>query len=188
MASSTKKIWIALYSQTGREILNLSSKLTRSSKLAVHPDLILSNTVGEPVLNVFKHDKHQELMDWLIKSYPDEEYRNNNVLITLHGYLRIIPPEVCNRYKNIYNGHPGFISKYPELKGKDPQVRTWQDNEKYPIIGSVVHRVTPGVDEGEIVSSSAVVNKCESLEEMYKTLSTTSLDSWYFFLKRELCV
>lgn len=176
-----KKVWIALYSQTGSEIQALSIAL------GIKPDIILTNT-DKPLFNVFKHAKHSEIMEWLEKSYPDEEYRNNNVLITLHGYLRIIPLEICNRYKNIYNGHPGFIVKYPELKGKDPQVRTWQDNKKYPIIGSVVHKVTPGVDEGEVVSSSALVNRCNSLDDMFNALKTTSFDSWYFFLKRELCV
>jgi folate-dependent phosphoribosylglycinamide formyltransferase PurN len=177
----TKKVWITLYSQTGSEIQTLSTAL------GIRPTIILTNT-DKPLFEVFKHAKHSELMEWLEKSYPDEEYRDNNVLITLHGYLRIIPPEICARYKNMYNGHPGFISKYPELKGKDPQIRTWQDNEKYPIIGSVVHKVTPGVDEGEVVSSTAVVNRCESLDDMFNTLKMTSFDSWYFFLKRELCV
>lgn len=175
------KVWIALYSQTGSEIQELSKAL------GVKPSLILTNT-DTPRFDVFKHAKHSELMDWLLKSYPDQEYRDNNVIVTLHGYLRIIPPEVCTRYKNFYNGHPALITHYPELKGKDPQVRTWNEKEKYPIIGSVVHKVTPGVDEGEVVSSSALTNRNYSLDELFTSLKQTSLDSWYFFLKRELCV
>ena len=30
------------------------------------------------------------------------------------------PGEVCEK-RNIYNGHPGLITQYPQLKGKDPQ-------------------------------------------------------------------
>ena len=51
-------------------------------------------------------------------------YLVNNLkhdLITLHGYLRIIPENICKQCKHIYNGHPGLINMYPELKGKDPQ-------------------------------------------------------------------
>ena len=72
-----------------------------------------------------------------------------NPIITLHGWLRIMPPEICNRYE-IYNGHPGLITKYPELKGKDPQMRAWEGD--YEFCGSVLHRVTEGVDEGEIIN------------------------------------
>ena len=54
----------------------------------------------------------------------------DNTLITLNGWLRIVPPDKCAKY-NIYNGHPGLITKYPELKGKDPQQRMWENIHEY---------------------------------------------------------
>lgn len=107
-------------------------------------------------------------------------YDPADTLITLHGYLRILPANICNRY-TILNGHPGLITKYPELKGKDPQVRAWEG--KYPLIGSVVHKVTPGVDEGEVITSVCYTNRCDTLDEIYGKLKQSSLESWLWVLK-----
>jgi len=170
-------IWIALFSQTGSEIVELCKQLNRK------PDLILTNnfeiTTGIKDLGVeVKCAKHSELMDFLL----NQQYLNvNNITITLHGYLRIIPPNICSRYK-IYNGHPGLITAYPELKGKDPQVRAWSGNYKW--IGCVIHKVTEGVDEGPIEEQSGVPNKTTSLEEMYGLLKEMSLYLWVKFMWR----
>lgn len=175
-------VWIALFSQTGSEILDLSKTF------GVTPLTLTNNMRSTWVcgLNIFKQATHDELMDWLRKSYPDEHYRSNKVLITLHGYLRILPSDICERY-NVYNGHPAAIEKYPELKGKDPQARTWNDNEKYPIIGSVVHKVVPEVDAGEIVSSVCYSNRVQSQIEMFSKLKQSSQEAWYWFLRNKLC-
>jgi folate-dependent phosphoribosylglycinamide formyltransferase PurN len=84
----------------------------------------------------------------------------------------------------IYNGHPGLITYYPELKGKDPQIRAWEG--KYETVGSVVHKVTEGVDEGGVVRFSAVKNVATDLDTMYDLLKQTSLDSWIKFFKDQV--
>jgi len=100
----------------------------------------------------------------------------------LHGFLRILPPELFQYLTGkIYNGHPGLITYFPELKGKDPQIRAWEG--KYDTIGSVVHKVTEGVDEGEVVRFAAISNTAQSLDDMYNLLRGTSLDSWIRFFK-----
>jgi methionyl-tRNA formyltransferase len=176
-----KVTWIALFSQTGSEILALQERLKRK------PDAILTNTKQQYShdLDVYLYGSHDALMEWLRLRYPDSENRKN-VIVTLHGYLRIIPEDVCSQY-NMFNGHPGLISRYPELKGKDPQIRTWQNNNEYSIIGSVVHKVTAGVDEGDIVSSVGYTNRVSSEEEMFSKLKQTSFEAWYWFLRNELC-
>jgi folate-dependent phosphoribosylglycinamide formyltransferase PurN len=73
---------------------------------------------------------------------------------------------------------------YPELKGKDPQVRAWEGS--YSTVGSVVHRVTPGVDEGEVQSAVFADNTATTLDEMYGILTETSLKSWIQFMKEKL--
>lgn len=173
--------WVALFSQTGSEIVELSKALGRK------PDLLVTNNFEEkikfssgirPLGVTIQSARHDMLMDYLRRQSlmaPEQ------TLITLHGYLRIIPEDICTKY-NMLNGHPGLITQYPELKGKDPQVRAWEG--KYPIIGSVVHKVTPGVDEGEILNSVAYTNRCESLEEMYGKLKQCSLESWLWVLRR----
>lgn len=144
-------MWVALYSQTGSEIKNLTEVL------GYGPDIILTNNKEKEGWM-----PHNDLMKEILK-YPD-------ALITLHGYLRILPPEVC--HLSILNGHPGLITKYPELKGKDPQERITPEMTH---IGSVVHRVTEGVDEGEVISEAFVEN---TGGDYYNILKQTSLEAW----------
>jgi len=97
-----------------------------------------------------------------------------------------VPPDKCAKY-NIYNGHPGLITKYPELKGKDPQQRAWHDLHKYDTVGSVVHRVVEEIDAGEVNTLSEISTaNILTLDEMYKALRSTSLIAWSSFLKERL--
>lgn len=177
------KTWIALFSQTGSEICNLAENLGR------WPDLIITDNISKstydkrllisrsiqliaiPYRKLSKEDKIKYYRAWFDKED----------IITLHGWLNIVPEEICNEY-TIYNGHPGLITDYPELKGKDPQIRVWENFEKYPYIGSVVHRVVPEVDAGEIMNVVKIKNECLSVEEVFNSLKKTSLNSWLYFL------
>lgn len=175
--------WIALFSQTGSEIVHLSNAIGRS------PDFILTNNMNEdkykyhPELynldSMIVKGKHDVLMDYLSTSKGIDPSAD---IITLHGYLRILPEHVCSKY-NIYNGHPGAINLYPELKGKDPQARTWENKGSYKFLGSVVHRVVPEVDAGEIVKSVYLTNTARSLDETFDMLKSTSLMAWKFAMK-----
>ena len=89
---------------------------------------------------------------------------------------------MCEQY-NIYNGHPGLITKYPELKGKDPQVRAYEG--KYETAGSVIHEVVPEVDAGKILKEGEVDIKDKSLDEVYSSLHKLSTDLWIDFLKEK---
>lgn len=174
--------WIAFFSQTGSEIVELSKTLKRK------PNLIVTNNFEEKIkfhpelrkLDVtIQSAKHDLLMNYFRTQVI---FDPDTALITLHGYLRILPEDICNRY-DILNGHPGLITKYPELKGKDPQIRAWEGN--YPVVGSVVHKVTPLVDDGEVLSAVAYTNRCESLDDMYGLLKKSSLESWVWLLSRD---
>ena len=182
MVKRCNNIWVAMYSQSGSEL----AKLIKST--GNKPAVILTNTkqgirpdLYNPGHTMVIHDKHDNLMDWLRKSYPDPDIRET-VTITLHGYLRVLPSDVCTRY-NIYNGHPAAIDLYPDLKGMDPQVRTWENRDKYKFVGSVVHKVVPEVDEGEIVKSVHLTNTAQSLDDMFAMLTLTSQSAWHFALK-----
>lgn len=173
--------WIAFFSQTGSEIVNLSNALGRK------PDLIVTNNFEEKIpyhegvrkLDVtIQSGRHDILMTY---------FRNQSifdpadVIITLHGYLRVLPADICEKYK-IFNGHPGAIDLYPELKGKDPQEKVLQDIKKYPIIGSVVHECTAELDAGKILTVARTDTPGTS-EEVYKCLKDTSLLAWQTFMK-----
>lgn len=182
MVKIMNNIWVAMFSQTGSELLQIIKSQNR------HPNVILTNTkldVNPELLNPGKcmiiHKKHDEIMGWLREAYPDDDVRSM-VTITLHGYLRIIPPDVCSRYR-IYNGHPGAIDLYPELKGKDPQVRAWENRGSYKFLGSVVHEVVPEVDEGKIIKSVHVTNRALSVDDTFEMLKMTSLAAWNFAFK-----
>ncbi len=173
--------WIALFSQTGSEIAALSQALNRS------PDFIISNANTDnvdPRVDInFRVDKDEaKTLDIL----EDIELDIDKTLITLNGWLRIVPPDKCSKY-NIYNGHPGLITRYPELKGKDPQERAWDDLHKYNVVGSVVHEVVEEVDAGEIVEREFISSdNLLTLDDTYNALRDCSFRAWYRFLKERL--
>jgi len=104
-------------------------------------------------------------------------------IVTLHGWMRIIPAEICEEYE-IYNGHPGLITKYPELKGKDPQEKAF--NLKLSHSGCVIHRVTNIIDDGEILKARQIDIEGLTLDEVYERLHDTSIDLWCEFIKEIL--
>jgi folate-dependent phosphoribosylglycinamide formyltransferase PurN len=174
--------WLVLFSATGSEIANISDKL------GIKPDKILTDN-----FNTDKHDKRIKASTyWRVKGITYEQklnsYRNffkDYDVITLHGWLNIIPKEICREFK-IYNGHPGLINYYPDLKGKDPQVRAYDRIGNYLYVGSVIHEVTEYIDCGRIICYDKVHNvHCVSLDETYKALKQTSLNTWIDFFTNQ---
>lgn len=174
------KRWVALFSQTGSEIYNLSQTLGK------FPDIIISNTyeVSDRIIDTRLMSQvsilcrdHRNIVEDLL-ALP-------NSLVTLHGYLKIMPASVCDRHE-IYNGHPGLITLFPELKGKDPQEKVWNNLSKYDKIGSVVHRCVPEVDSGRVVSVDSIPNSCKTKDDVYRALKDTSFNSWVNFLQERI--
>lgn len=163
--------WIALFSQTGSEINELSKLLDMKPSLCVTNNITESKYQINPELkrnNFMIQNTHDNIVEYFMNN---DSFGPRDVFITLHGYLRIIPPQMCEKYQ-IFNGHPGLITEYESLKGKDPQERITPDMTH---IGSVVHRVTEGVDEGEILSVHSVKN---TGGDYYNVLKQTSLEAW----------
>ena len=179
--------WITFFSQTGTEIYNLSNAL------GVYPDCVVHNKHNNDGVNqklieltTFRATKLNMMHCWQhippkpdITNYENVLSRYDNPIITLHGYLRIIPREICEKYE-IYNLHPGLITKYPSLKGFNPQERAFADGHKDA--GCVIHRVTPGVDEGEIVASGEINIENLTLAQVYTELHDCALNVWINFL------
>tara|TARA_R100001015_G_C4582638_1_gene138940 strand:+ start:376 stop:906 length:531 start_codon:yes stop_codon:yes gene_type:complete len=169
--------WIAMFSQTGSEIVKLSEKVNRWPDVIVVNERNIDRTIDSRLQNkkvVFTSNRPSvsELVN-IFQWFEDP-------LITLHGWLRIIPPEVCEAYE-IYNGHPGLITKYPWLKGKDPQQRAIDAG--HGIVGCVLHEVTAGVDEGRIISNDSFSTCGLDSSDIFRILSETSLKLWVNFLK-----
>lgn len=179
--------WTVFVSQTGSEVLGLCHQL------GVVPKLLITNNpkkLREDVM-FFLKDNGCKLkvipFKPLLDHYLQEDILSSKI-ITLHGYLRILPSEFIESYRPraIYNGHPGLITEYPELKGKDPQIRAFEG--KYHLIGSVIHEVTAGVDEGEVVHAKSAQNVATTLDGTYELLKYLSLRSWYEFFREKLLV
>lgn len=161
--------WVTLFSQTGTEIVDLSNKLFRK------PDLVITNQQDiETVNTTFFDDVGYELYVVEDETQAYEMFEQGD-LITLHGWLKIIPENVCEEY-TILNGHPGLITKYPELKGKNPQEKAFKLG--LTTGGSVVHEVTSEVDSGMVLSERETTLTALSLEGVYKALRETSLFTW----------
>jgi formyltetrahydrofolate hydrolase len=171
--------WITFFSQTGAEIADLSESIGR------WPDLIITN----------ERPDHLRTIDPRIVEYGYIEVPNkptvsdldavlqDNAIITLHGWLRIMPEVICNKYL-IYNGHPGLITKYPELKGKDPQVKAHKLGHE--VAGAVIHKVTAGVDEGRIIMEEYFNATQLDLDDLFRILRDRSLYMWSNLLKQVL--
>jgi len=175
--------WVAFFSQSGTEIQNIMDRA------GIRPAAIITNKQDDEGLNPFlKKSKDSGSLNWIIlpKNPVLKDYRKalkgiDDPLITLHGFLRIIPKEICKKYKNIYNLHPGLITEYPELKGKDPQKRAIEAGHK--IAGAVIHKVTPTVDDGEIVKSYAINIGGLHEEQVVRELHCLGSIMWYQFFE-----
>ena len=170
--------WITFFSQTGAEICDIAESLGK------WPDVIVTNERPDHLRII---DKRLDGKVTFIPNKPSvddyERVITDNSLVTLHGWLRVIPPNICNKHL-IYNGHPGLITKYPELKGKDPQVRAHEG--RYEVAGAVIHKVTAGVDEGEVVMEEKFNAMDLSLDDLFLILKDRSLYMWCNFLKKVL--
>ena len=174
--------WIAFFSQTGGEIADIAESLQR------WPDLIITNQRPSKLRTIDGRilDNVEDRLVVLPNKPSVDDYEvvlEDNALVTLHGWLRIMPKVICEKFA-IYNGHPGLITKYPELKGKDPQVRAFEG--KYPLAGAVLHKVVPEVDEGKIIAEEYFNNSQLELDELFRILRDRSLYMWTNFLKKVL--
>ena len=166
--------WIALFSQSGSELKRICDHFN------VWPtDIITNNTNEDQWAHNIPVDKVTIMNFNAI--HNGLRFTKQRCFVTLHGYLKIIPKDIVSMH-DIYNGHPAAIHLYPELKGKDPQEKTWEGNAKYHTIGSVIHKVTEGVDEGQVVHSVTADNTCITKEELYNRLRDYSFHSWVEFL------
>jgi len=176
-----KRSWITFFSQTGSEIANLCMYFN------TQPDCIVTNKQDLSDIDYFMNEiikKGCKLIQTDIK--PDENVYHDilsqyeNPIVTLHGYLRIIPKSVCEKYE-IYNLHPGLITEHPELKGKDPQIRAF--NADHDVVGCVLHRVSPEVDEGEIIASFPLENPRTNFQHFNARLKSAAILLWRDLLK-----
>lgn len=179
----------AFFSQTGSEILNIINAT------GVVPEVIISNRLRDDgtirnigMVNKELLDRFESRIIYIPNRPSVEDYKrvlgnSEKGLISLHGYLRILPPEICDSYE-VVNLHPGLITKYPFLKGKDPQEKAY--GLQLDTSGAVIHKVTAEVDSGEILDSVEIPIKGLSLDEVYENLHKCSSELWIKFFKEHI--
>ena len=175
--------WIAFFSQTGNEIAEVSKQVGR------WPDLIITNerpphlrSINRDVLshNIITLPNKPSVEDY--RRVLSEELYGKDYVISLHGWLRIMPTEIIKEYPVMYNGHPGLINKYPELKGKDPQQKAL--DLKLPSTGTIIHKVTKEVDSGEIILYNTLkIMEQDTIVTLSNALRSLSISLWIEFLK-----
>ena len=174
------KKWVCFYSQTGSEINNIRKLLKKDPDIIVyngddlsHTNMELLEDLGDKMVRL---PAKPSLDDYLQLA----EILPKDCLITLNGYLRIIPKYMCEHF-NILNLHPGLITKYPELKGFNPQEKAF--NLNLPTTGVVIHEVTPELDSGKIIASKEVPIAGNTLDVVYEKLHDAATQLWVDVLK-----
>ena len=168
------KKWFAFFSHTGSEIYNLYEKT------GIKPDKIITNLPpGDERINK-KLKKIKTEFVYAPNRPTKQDYtrilaRCGDCICTLHGWMRIVPEAICEEYK-FFNLHPGLITRYPELKGKDPQARV--DPEVHEKIGVVIHRVTAGLDDGPVYAESSCHNVYNGESQVTDRLKEMAISTW----------
>lgn len=173
--------WIALFSQTGSELQEICKRINK------WPDVVITNA-KQVDFDKWQETKIIHISPGNLKSsfykgiFDMHHYKDvDDVVVTLHGWLKIIPDDVCEQYR-IYNGHPGDIVKFPQLKGKDPQKKAFE--LKLPYSGCIIHRCTKELDGGPIIAREEVnIMNCKSTDDVVNKLRKTSIDMWINTLK-----
>lgn len=169
-------IWVALFSQSGKELYRVCDSIQK------FPNITLTNNKNT---SSWYEDTHKIPN---IRIANTSEINNtlismDNLFITMHGYTRILPNEIVEKHR-IFNGHPGDIIKYPELKGKDPQQKAF--DLKLPSSGTVIHRATTELDGGDIYRFKRVdINPQWSYNDLCDHLRSASIELWCDFLLDE---
>lgn len=179
---SNKPIWTALYSQSGSELQEVCEQLGR------WPDIIITNSKSFDAKKWFNVPfiYHLDPTDKINTDVYRKLFRmhttvDDELYVTLHGWLKIVPSVICDEFL-IFNGHPGDIEKYPQLKGRDPQKKAFELG--LVSSGCVIHRVRPEVDGGEImdITQNVVLKDCKTVDEVIMKLKKVSIKMWKKFL------
>lgn len=177
---------IMLFSQTGKECLEIINHFKQfPAALVLHQNKRLK--VCEELANTPGINRYTLPVKPTVSDYLKIFSRFDNPIISLHGYLRLIPKEISENFF-LVNGHPGLVQysiggNLDIIKGLDAQETLWKNRENYQAVGSIVHQVIPETDSGRIESIDIRKNTAETKDEMYSLLRKTSLQSWIQFFE-----
>ena len=179
---SKQRQWVCFFSQTGTEINCIRKALGRD------PDyIIFNNSSYEKVNKELLQDCRSKIIEISNRPSKEEYERICNLLepdclITLHGYLRILPGWFCDKYY-ILNGHPGnTLYDNGILRGSNPQEKAYRLGLK--CTASTIHRCTAELDAGEVIDLQSVYIEGLTLDEVYERVHDNSVSQWIRVLGR----
>ena len=178
--------WYSLFSHTGKETETLCGLLRDQLHLKV---AVTNNMQYEGPLPCIKFSRGVDINEWLMEPGNVEP----DSIITLNGYMRIIPAEVLEYLASInckvYNIHPAPIQYYPDLRGMDPQERLYEGllDGRYHCIGAVIHEVDAGVDTGNIIHwKLELPATIRTKDDLYDRLHAMGTEMWIEFFREEM--
>lgn len=170
--------WYSLFSHTGSETEAVRFRTDADVELVT---AITNNGAYQGSLPCIKLPTGRDINQWLMTPGNVEP----NSLITLNGYMRILPAEVIDYLHDlgcmILNIHPAPIQLYPELRGADPQERLYEgiQSGRYAFVGVVVHWVDTGVDTGDILYwNLEIADTSMDKADLYSHLHDLGTDAW----------
>jgi phosphoribosylglycinamide formyltransferase 1 len=99
-------------------------------------------------------------------------------LVVLGGFMRILGPEICEKYKNrIINIHPSLLPKFAGGMDTDVHKAVIDAGEKES--GMTIHVVSKDVDEGPIVIQKSVAVDPGETPETLKAKVQALEKKWY---------
>jgi methionyl-tRNA formyltransferase len=86
----------------------------------------------------------------------------------------------------IYNLHPApiHLEGYDKYKGKDPQVRIFEDKAKYS--GNVIHECIAELDAGKILAKNQFDVRGYDLDMVFKLTHAKATELWCSFLENRV--
>lgn len=183
--------WYGLFSHTGKELETLvfSDEVPLQLEAAITNNIYYDCMLADLGVKLYMMPSYKDI-NWMLK-HP--QVIEDNSLITLNGYMGIVPPDVLRNLKlrgcKVYNIHPAPIQLYPELRGKDPQKRMYEgiQKRKYNYIGVVIHEVDEGVDTGKIVHwVLQMADHVMTKDELYERLHELGTQAWESFFRERM--
>lgn len=184
--------WCGLFSHTGKELETLASM---DHEFDLRLGVVITNNSNyngkfmQPGFNCYRAPNTK----WINALLKQPEVVKRNSLVTLNGYMGILPEDVLDslhaRGCKVYNIHPAPIQLYPELRGKDPQERMYEgiQNRQYSYIGVVIHEVDAGVDTGKIVHWIVeMADHGMTKTELYQRLHELGTRAWEAFFRERM--
>ncbi|MCX8011085.1 MAG: phosphoribosylglycinamide formyltransferase [Ignavibacteria bacterium] len=148
----------------------------KSDKLKCKISFVLSNNSDSGALEIAKSfnipavhlSEKKFFADTYLNSLISVLKKYEPDLIVLAGFMKKIPTEIIQLYKNkIVNIHPALLPKYggQGMYGMNVHKAVFEAKEKYS--GVTIHLVNENYDEGKILYQEKVdISECNSPEEI----------------------